>query len=97
MSKTSSAAGHGRATTALAREELRRQLVALDRTRDEMSAYRHEMNAYKHEYEQMRKSADHHRAVADERLEELQSIKAERAYRAAIAVRRAGRSVWPRR
>jgi O-antigen biosynthesis protein len=48
-------------------------------------------------YEQMRKSAAHERAVAEERLEELQSIKAERAYRTAVALRRVMHSVWPRR
>jgi hypothetical protein len=70
-----------RAATELAREALRRQVAALERTRAEIQGYRHE-------YELAKKSAEHHLAVADARLEELQSIRAERAYRAAAALRR---------
>jgi O-antigen biosynthesis protein len=70
-------------TTALAREAFRH--------------VRAEAHSYRHEYEQMRRSAAHERSVAEERLEELQSIRAERAYRAAVAMRRAMHSVWPRR
>jgi hypothetical protein len=59
-------------------------------------AFRRE-RAYRHEYEQMKRSAAHERSVAEERLAELQSIKAERAYRAATALRRAIDSIRPRR
>jgi O-antigen biosynthesis protein len=55
------------------------------------------MHAYRHEYEQMRKAAEHERSVAQQRLDELQSLKAERAYRAAASLRRAARFVDPRR
>jgi hypothetical protein len=55
------------------------------------------LDSYRHEYQQMKRAAEHERSVAEERLDELQSIKAERAYRASAAVRRAVRSVWPGR
>ena len=72
-----------RTATVLAREAFRREV--------------RKAQSYRHEYEQMRKSAAHERSVAEERLETLQSIRAERAYRTAVAVRRVMRSVWPRR